>query len=208
VLRLFAAFFDDAADPEVLLDRVGLRERAASTWRRLSGGEQQRLSQALALVGRPKVAFLDEPTAGVDVAGRQVIRSIVRELRDDGVCVVLTTHDLEDAERLADRIVIIDHGRVVAEGTPAELMAGGAGAGELRFGGPPAIDVAALAAVLGVDVVEVTPGEYRVAAPPAPALVAALTAWLAEQDLPLADLRAGRQTLEDVFLRLTAEDRT
>ncbi|MCU1463336.1 MAG: transporter [Acidimicrobiales bacterium] len=204
-ITLFAAFFDDPADPDALLDRVGLRARASSTWRRLSGGEQQRLSLALALVGRPQVAFLDEPTAGVDVAGRQVIRSIVRELRDDGVCVVLTTHELEEAERLADRIVIIDRGRVVAEGTPAELMASGGDAGELLFGGPPGIDVITLAAVLGAGVVEVTPGEYRVGAPPRPALVAALTAWLAEHDLPLADLRAGRQTLEDVFLRLTSD---
>jgi len=208
-VRLFAAFHDDADDPDALLARVGLHDHASATWRRLSGGEQQRLSLALALVGRPEVAFLDEPTAGVDVAGRQVIRSIVRDLRDAGVCVVLTTHELDEAERLADTIVIIDRGRVVAEGTPAALMASGADAGELRFGGPPGIDVIELAAALGgVDVVEATPGEYRVAAPPVPATVAALTAWLAERDLPLADLRAGRQTLEDVFLRLTAEDRS
>ena len=208
-VRLFAAFHDDADDPDALLARVGLRDLASATWRRLSGGEQQRVALALALVGRPEVAFLDEPTAGVDVAGRQVIRSIVRELRDAGVCVVLTTHELDEAERLADTIVIIDRGRVVAEGTPAALMASGADAGELRFGGPPGIDVIELAAALGgVDVVEATPGEYRIAAPPVPATVAALTAWLAERDLPLADLRAGRQTLEDVFLRLTAEDRS
>jgi ABC-2 type transport system ATP-binding protein len=205
-VRLFAAYYDDPVHPDALLDRVGLSARASSTWRRLSGGEQQRLSLALALVGRPKVAFLDEPTAGVDVGGRQVIRSIVRELRDEGVCVVLTTHELEDAERLADRIVIIDHGRVVATGTPAELMASGAAGRELRFGGPPGIDLAALTvAIGGVGVVEVTPGEYQIAAAPTPALIAALTAWLAKHDLPLADLRAGRQTLEDVFLRLTTD---
>jgi ABC-2 type transport system ATP-binding protein len=172
-------------------------------WRRLSGGEQQRLSLALALVGRPSVAFLDEPTAGIDPAGRQVVRAIVRSLRESGVCVLLTTHDLEDAQRLADRVLIVDHGRLVASGTPAELMTASAG-DEIRFGAPTGLDVASLGARVGAVVEEVTPGEYRVAVSAAPATVAALTAWLAEHDLPLADLRAGRQTLEDVFLRLTS----
>ena len=201
-LHLFASFFAEPADPEALLDRVGLRHVARSTWRQLSGGEQQRLSLALALVGRPEVAFLDEPTAGVDPAGRQVIRRLVAELRDQGVAVLLTTHELEEAERSADRVVILDRGSVVAAGTPAELMTSGGGE-EIRFGAPPRLDTAALAAALGVTVTEASPGEYVVVAPGTPATVAALTAWLAEHDLPLADLRAGRHTLEDVFLRLT-----
>jgi ABC-2 type transport system ATP-binding protein len=203
-LRLFAAYYDDHDDPEALLDRVGLRAVARTPWRRLSGGEQQRLSLALALVGRPRVAFLDEPTAGVDPQGRLLIRQVVRDLRDGGVCVVLTTHELEEAEKLADRVVIVDHGVIVAEGTPAELMAGGGGR-EIRFGAPPRLDTAALGARLSAAVVEERPGEYRVEAAATPAAVAALTAWLAERDLPLADLRAGRETLEDVFLRLTGE---
>ncbi|MHB8506797.1 MAG: ABC transporter ATP-binding protein, partial [Acidimicrobiales bacterium] len=143
-VRLFAAYYDDPLEPGALLDRVGLAGVARTPWRRLSGGEQQRLSLALALVGRPAVAFLDEPTAGVDVQGRQVIRAVVRDLRDDGVCVVLTTHELEEAERLADRLVIIDRGRVVAAGTPAELVTAGVGR-SIRFGAPPGIDVVALA---------------------------------------------------------------
>ncbi len=204
-LRLFAAFYADPADPDELLDRVGLRSVAGSTWRQLSGGEQQRLSLALALVGRPEVAFLDEPTAGVDPGGRQVVRRLIAELRDAGVAVLLTTHELEEAERLADRVVIIDHGRVVAAGTPAELMSSGGGE-EIRFGATPRLDTGALAAALGVTVTEASPGEYVVVAPGTPATVAALTAWLAEQNLPLADLRAGRHTLEDVFLRLTTPD--
>jgi ABC-2 type transport system ATP-binding protein len=155
-------------------------------------------------VGRPEVVFLDEPTAGIDPAGRQVVREIIRELRDDGVGVVVTTHDLDDAERLADRVVIIDHGRVVANGSPATLMRAGHG-DEIRFGAPPGIAVADLAARLGAAVAEGQPGEYVVATGATPAAVAALTAWLAERDLPLADLRAGRQSLEDVFLRLTAD---
>jgi ABC-2 type transport system ATP-binding protein len=202
VLRLFAAFYDDPREPAELLERVGLTSSARTPFRHLSGGEQQRLSLALALVGKPEVAFLDEPTAGVDVAGRQDIRRIVRELRDGGTCVVLTTHELEEAERGADRVVILDHGRVVASGTPAELMAAGGG-GEILFAAPPGLDAAGLGTALAASVEEVAPGEYRVHAPATPANVAALTAWLAANDLPLADLRAGRQRLEDVFLRLT-----
>ena len=201
-LHLFAAYYADPADPEELLDRVGLRPVAGSTWRQLSGGEQRRLSLALALVGRPEVAFLDEPTAGVDPAGRQVVRTLVAELRDQGVAVLLTTHELEEAERSADRVVIVDHGRVVASGTAAELMATG-GRDEIRFGAPPRLDTAGLAEVLGAAVAAASPGEYVVQAAPAPATVARLTAWLAEHDLPLADLRAGRHSMEDVFLRLT-----
>src|SRR4051812_5950801 len=179
-LRLFAAYYDSPDDPETLLDRVGLRDIAGTPWRRLSGGEQQRLSLALALVGRPQVAFLDEPTAGVDPGGRLTIRSVIAGLRDAGVCVLLTTHELEEAERLADRIVIIDHGLVVAEGTPAELMQAG-GRGEIRFGAPPGLDVGSLGGVLSAAVVEERPGEYRVDAEASPAAVAALTAWLAER---------------------------
>ena len=200
-LRLFASYYPSPLPAGPLLERVGLTHRTSSTWRQLSGGEQQRLSLALALVGRPEVAFLDEPTSGVDVAGRAEIRSLVRDLRSDGVCVVLTTHELDEAERLADRIVIVDHGKVVASGTPASLMA--TGGEEILFACPPDLDTAGLGRALNAFVDEVAPGEYRVAAPPTPANVAALTAWLAEHDLPLADLRAGRQRLEDVFLRLT-----
>jgi len=203
VLRLHASFYDDPEDPAALLDRVGLTHLRRSTWRQMSGGEQQRLSLALALIGKPEVAFLDEPTAGVDVAGRHLIRQLVRELCTAGVCVMLTTHDLGEAEKVADRVVIIDHGTVVTSGTPAELMTVSGGE-EIRFGAPPALDVAALGKTMMAAVEECTPGEYRIEAPPTPANVAALTAWLAERELPLADLRAGRQRLEDVFLQMTA----
>jgi len=204
VLRLFAAYYDDPADPEELLERVGLTERRRSTWRNLSGGEQQRLSLALALVGRPQVAFLDEPTAGIDPSGRRLIRQVITDLRDDGVTVILTTHDLDEAEKLADHVLIVDHGRLLASGSPSDLMRSGA-RDELRFGAPAGVDTAALATSVGSSVTESVPGEYVVAAAPTPALVAAVTAWLAEHDLPLADLRAGRQSLEDVFLRLTED---
>lgn len=201
-LQLYASFYACPDDPTALLDRVGLTHVRRSTWRQLSGGEQQRLSLALALVGRPRVAFLDEPTASVDVQGRQLIRQLVRELAHEGVCVVLTTHDLDEAERVADRVVIIDRGRLIKSGTPNELMSAG-GSREIRFGAPPGLDTAALGKEMIAAVEEVSPGEYRVAIDPSPANIAALTNWLAEKDLPLADLRAGRQRLEDVFLRMT-----
>jgi ABC-2 type transport system ATP-binding protein len=203
VLRLFAAFYPDPADPGELLRRVGLEDRARTTWRHLSGGERQRLSLALALVGRPSIVFLDEPTAGIDPAGRRLIRRTVADLRDEGVTVVLTTHDLDEAEALADRVVIIDHGRVLADGPPAALRRGGDE--DVLFGAEPGLDTVALAAAVGGPVHEMTPGEYRANVAPTPATVAALTRWLADHDLPLADLRAGRQRLEDVFLRLTDE---
>src|SRR3954447_26203865 len=202
-LELHAAFYADPADPVVLLERVGLSHLRRSTYRQLSGGEQQRLSLALALVGRPKVAFLDEPAAGVDVQGRQLIRTIVRDLAHEGVCVLLTTHDLDEAERVADRVVILDQGRLIISGTPGDLMATG-GSQEIRFGAGPGLDVAALGKELMAAVEEVSPGEYRIDAEPSPGNIATLTNWLAERDLPLADLRAGRQRLEDVFLRMTA----
>ena len=219
-LRHAAALYQHALDPGVLLERVGLAGKARRTWRQLSGGEQRRLALALALVGRPQVAFLDEPGSGVDPQGRLVIREVISGLRDDGVTVLLTTHDLDEAERLADHVVILDDGGVIAQGSPRSLMASDA-VEEVRFAAPPGLDVVALATHLrplagaagpadaGTGavplVVEASPGEYVVAAVGSPALIAALTAWLAERDLSLGDLRAGRQRLEDVFLRLVRD---
>lgn len=205
MLRLYAGFHADPADPATLLDRVGLSDAATQTWRTLSGGQQQRLSLALALIGHPQVAFLDEPTAGVDVTGRRLVRRIVRELADSGVAVLLTTHDLAEAERVADRVVIVDRGQVVAAGALADLAAT-EGARAIRFGAPAGLDVAALGSSLGAEVTEDPPGEYRVAMEPTPRHIAAITTWLADRDLPLTDLRAGRHRLEDIFLSLTGND--
>lgn len=202
-VRLFAAYYDRPRDPDELLEFVGLGHRARVPWRSLSGGEQQRLSLALAIIGRPDVVFLDEPTAGVDVSGRQLIRDLIRSLAAEGVTVLLTTHDLAEVEALADRIVIVDGGRVVADNTPDELLSGD-GADDFTFRAP-SVDVGALGTRLGHDVAEVEPSRYRVAGPPTPTTVAALTTWLAEHNVLLGDLQAGRQQLESVFLKLTSE---
>ena len=122
MLNLVAAYAADPLDPQWLLDTLGLTDAARTTYRRLSGGQQQRLALACALVGRPELVFLDEPTAGMDAHARLLVWELIDALRRDGVTVVLTTHQLKEAEELADRLVIIDHGVTVAAGTPAELM--------------------------------------------------------------------------------------
>ena len=204
-LRLFAAYYDRPRSPAELLEQFGLAEVAGTPWRRLSGGEQQRLSMALALVGRPEVVFLDEPTAGVDPGGRLAIRGQIADLRAAGVCILLTTHELEEAERVADRIVIMSRGRVVASGTASALAAAGPDGARIRFAAPPGLDVEGLGRAMQVPVTEARPGEYVMAAAGDPATVARLTAWLAEHDVAIADLRTGSR-LEEVFLRLTAAD--
>jgi ABC-2 type transport system ATP-binding protein len=205
LVRHAAALYPAPLPPGDLLDRVGLAGLERRTFRQLSGGEQRRLALALALVGRPEVVFLDEPTSGVDPAGRQLVREIVADLRTDGVTVLLSTHDLGEAERVADHIVIIDHGRLVADGSLASLTAADPAEQQLRFHTTADVDVAALAAHLGdVHVTEIAPHRYRVDGPPSPALVAAITGWLAERDIALTDLdTGGRPSLEDVFLGLT-----
>lgn len=207
LMRHAAALYPRALDAPDLIDRVGLGGRQRRTFRQLSGGEQRRLALALALVGRPEVAFLDEPSAGVDPEGRQVIRQIVADLRADGVAVLLSTHDLDEAERIADRVVIVDAGRLVAEGTVADLTAGGDTAPVLRFHAPAGLDMSGLCTYLGgpgvAPVDEVLPGEYVVDANPTPRLIAAVTTWLAERNIAMADLSTDRHSLEDAFLRLT-----
>jgi len=205
--RHAAALYPTPVDPDGLLRRLELTPLARRTFRQLSGGEQRRLALALALMGRPQVVFLDEPTAGVDPAGRQQIRAIVDELRGNGVTVLLSTHDLDEAERMADRVVIVDHGRLLAAGTLEELqVAAGNQDDEVRFRAPTDLDVEALSTHLdGIPVTETRPNEYRVAAAASPQLVARLTAWLADHDVALSDLQTGRHSLEDVFVRLTED---
>ena len=214
VLHLFAAYYDDPDDPDQLIERVGLGPVRRTPWRRLSGGEQQRLSLALALVGKPEVLFLDEPTAGVDPEGRIVVRDIIADQRARGICVVLTTHELDEAERLADQVVIIDGGKKLAEGSPADLASGTAD-GSIRFTTAAGIDTGALCSALvgalgpGTTVMEDRPGAYRLVtatgvAPPT--AIAALTGWLATHDLTVGDLRTGH-SLEEAYLAITGSGR-
>jgi len=199
VLDLFSSYYPEPLATEALLDLVALRAVAATPWRHLSGGEQQRLSLALALIGRPQVAFLDEPTAGVDPEGRLAIRAVVADLRAQGVCVLLTTHELAEAEKMADRIVILSRGQVVLDGAPADLTAA-TGTTGLVFGAPAGLDTASLAAALGAGarVSEDTAGRYRVTGVSGPATTASLATWLAERNAALSDLATGR-TLEEVY---------
>ena len=207
LLRLLASYAAHPLDPDALLDRLGLSAAARTPYKRLSGGQRQRLSLAMALVARPELVFLDEPTAGLDPQARHATWQVVRELRSDGVTVVLTTHYMEEAERLADTVVVVDSGRPVATGSPAELTRGGA-EGQLRFGAEPGLDVRALAAALpaGVAVSEPQPGSYLVAGRVDPPLLAAVTAWCAARGVLAEDLRVQRRSLEEVFLELTGRE--
>lgn len=200
VVGLFCTLHGNKENAGALIDRVGLGERSRSTWRRLSGGERQRLSLALALAAQPDVAFLDEPTSGVDVNGRSVIREIVRDLAGRGCCVVLATHELDEAERVADRAVVFDRGRVLASGSLDELRGTDR---SIRFRlpvGSPAPDLSSLGlAVTRDDDTYIVPGASA-------GTMAALTSLLAAQGAEPIDLRAGQSSLEDVFRRLTNGD--
>lgn len=200
-IRHYCALYDRGVAADELMHTVGLGDRATATWRRLSGGEQQRLSLALALAARPEVAFLDEPTSGVDVHGRDTIRGIVRGLAEAGCAVVLATHELDEAERLADRVIIFDHGLVIADGSLDDLRRGH---DEIRFRTSGDIDLDDLERSTGLAARPTGPGEYTIASASDPQAVARLTTWLGDRGAPLHDLRAGAQRLEDVFRRLTS----
>lgn len=201
MLELTARYSRNPLDPDWLIEILGLEGVAKNTYRRLSGGQQQRLSLALALIGRPELVFLDEPTAGMDAQSRLAVWELIRALKKDGVTIVLTTHLMDEAEALADRVIIIDHGRKVAEGTPAELMDDNRGA-PLTFETDHEVDLAALP----LKVVAQRPLHYALADAPTPATIAALTAALADQGVLLRRLDAAHATLEDVFLELTGRE--
>jgi ABC-2 type transport system ATP-binding protein len=206
-LRLVAKLYAHPVPVDPLLERLGLAAAARTPFKRLSGGQQQRLSLALALVARPELVFLDEPTAGMDPQARRGTWDLIRRLRSDGVCVVLTTHFLDEAEQLADTVVVIDAGRVVAAGSPAELTRAGA-EGQIRFRATPGLRVASLVAALpdGSQVIEPEPGRYLVSGEVSPQLLATLTAWCAAQGVLADNLTVERRSLEDVFLELTGRE--
>jgi ABC-2 type transport system ATP-binding protein len=203
-LRLFAAFYPDPEDPDAILDRLQLLDVARTRFRQLSGGQKQRLGLALAIVGRPKLVFLDEPTAAMDPQARHGTWAIIRELRDRGTTVLLTTHFMDEAEQLADRVAIIDRGTLVALDTPAHLRQ--VVGHELRFTTSPPVTIRDVADALAVQPTAISrenDGAFVVRVEPSPALVGALAAWLAARGVLLTELRTGSRSLEQAFLDLT-----
>jgi ABC-2 type transport system ATP-binding protein len=204
VLALFTAYYPGARKADELLELVGLTEQATTLHRRLSGGEKQRLSLAMALVHSPELVFLDEPTAGMDPVARRTTWEIIERLQADGSTILLTTHFMDEAERLADRVGIVNHGKLVAEGSPTELIHA---RGDVSFVSYPNLPVQELTEQIGIDVREVRTGFYVVTTDaPTPVLVAQVTAWLAGHDAMITELRVGAGGLEEVFLALTEEN--
>jgi ABC-2 type transport system ATP-binding protein len=208
MLRLVASCAANPLDPGWLLDVLGLGSVLRTPYKRLSGGQQQRLSLACALVGRPELIFLDEPTAGMDPQARRLVWELIRALRTDGVSVLLTTHLMEEAEALADHVVIIDKGQVAAEGSPAELTAMAADDQRLTFHARAALPLDLLVKALpeGCSATEVMPGSYQVSGPISPQVVSTVTAWCAQQGVLADGLQVARRSLEDVFLDLTGRE--
>jgi ABC-2 type transport system ATP-binding protein len=206
-LRVMARFYAQPIDPGLLIDRLGLAASVRTPFKRLSGGQQQRLSLAAAVIGRPELVFLDEPTAGLDPQARHATWDLITGLRSSGASVILTTHQMDEAEQLADHVVIVDHGKVVADGTPAELTGT---AGQLRFRAEPDLDTESLLAALpaGSAAKESPAGHYlvQVTGRVDPQLLAAVTAWCADRGVLAQSLRIESRTLEDVFLELTGRE--
>ena len=197
-------------DTDVLAQRLGLDECGRTPYRRLSGGQKQRLGLAMALVGRPELVFVDEPTAGMDPQARRTTWALLEELRVDGVTVVLTTHYLDEAERLADQVHIIDHGTLIASGSPLELTRGGE-VSTIRLvvtkpfppGSPELLRVR-----LGdrTEVSQLDEFSLLVTGPADSTTLAKVSAWCEEHHVLPETLSLGRRTLEDVFLQLTGRE--
>jgi ABC-2 type transport system ATP-binding protein len=207
MLRHTASLHAHPVDVGLLVERLGLGSCGRTPYRRLSGGQQRRLALAMAVVGRPELVFLDEPTAGLDPQARRATWDLVRDLRADGVTTVLTTHHMDEAEELADEVAIIDNGAVITHGTPEELCRGGA-ENSLRFTGRPALDLASLLKALPVDstAAELTPGAYRINGKVDPQLLATVTSWCAQNGVMPDRISVEQHTLEDVFLELTGKE--
>ena len=206
-LRVQASFYARPLDPAAVLSVLGLTSSARTPYKQLSGGQQQRLGLAAAVIGRPELVFLDEPTAGLDPQARHATWELIEGLRAAGTAVILATHYMEEAERLSDQGVIVDHGHVVASGPPAELTGS---AGQLRFRAEPNLDLTGLVAALPADAraKESPAGHYlvEVTGRVDPQLIALVTAWCAEHGVLARDLQIESRTLEDLFLELTGRD--
>ena len=202
LVQQYCALYGNGVDATALIARVGLQAVASTTYRRLSGGEKQRLSLALALAALPKIIFLDEPTSGIDVNGRDLVRSIIRELRDTGCCVIVATHELDEAERIADDVLVFHRGNVVASGTLHELRSGRE---EIRFRSHSLIDVHSLSTTLGFTVEQTRQSEFTIAGTSDSRVIVQLADWAKANNVDIGDIGAGSQRLDDVFRRLTAE---
>ena len=205
-LTLFRSFYEQGPHPSDLILLVQLQEKRDARVGVLSGGQKQRLALACALVGDPDLLFLDEPTTGLDPQARRQLWDLIDEFKRAGRTILLTTHYMEEAERLSDRVAIMDHGEVIARGTPRELIAsiGIEHVVECSTGGPGrSVDLDAVRLLPGVRDVQVANGGLRVQATELHRVVPALLAELTRQGLPLTELRTHSATLEDVFVALT-----
>jgi ABC-2 type transport system ATP-binding protein len=202
-LRLFSSFYNRGRQPEELLKRFGLEEKRNAFYSQLSGGQKQRLALALALVNDPKVLFLDEPTAGLDPQVRREIYDIVEELKHEKKTIVLTTHYIEEAERLCDRVAIIDHGKVIAQGTPRELKQRSANTSrvEVRLAKP--ASNGALKSLDGVVDARELGGAYVLHCQRTAPAIVALVKHLETEGNELVSLEIATPSLEDVFIELT-----
>jgi ABC-2 type transport system ATP-binding protein len=204
-LGLFASFYERPASPAELLATLGLEDKAAARFDKLSGGQKQRLFIALALVGRPEVVFFDELTTGLDPQARRAMWDLVRQVRNSGTTVVLTTHFMEEAERLCDRVLIMDEGRIVALDTPAELVASIGAERRVVFtieADAPFPDLAGVPAVSRVE----RSGERAIVYGAGPRFVSAVVRALEDEGVGFVDLRTEQPTLDDVFLQLTGRE--
>jgi len=211
MLRHVARLHAHPLDLPALSDRLGLGECGRTPYRRLSGGQQQRLGLALAIVGRPEIVFVDEPTAGMDPAARRTTWELLEELRASGVTVVLTTHYMDEAERLADRIHIIDHGRLIASGTPLELTRGGTSTIRLVVTKPfpdNAPDSLRAALGAGMELTQLGSTSLLLTGPADASTLAVVSHWCEENDVLPESLTLGQRTLEDAFLELTGRELT
>ena len=204
ILQLFGRFYERSAPYEELLDTVGLGERAGATVAKLSGGQQQRFAIAATLVNDPEVVFLDEPTTGLDPQARRSLWDFVRAMNRDGRTIVLTTHYMEEAEQLCDRVAIMDDGKIVALDTPANLVASLDVPYEVKLATGEAHGLDELRGLAGVtDARADDDGAYRLSSSDASATVPATIAWAAASGATLTHLEVIPANLEDVFLALT-----
>jgi len=200
VIKHFCALHGKGVDPTALIQLVGLSARSKSTWRRLSGGEQQRLSLALALAAKPEVIFLDEPTSGVDIEGRDVIRDIILGLSQEGTTVLLASHDMAEAEKVATHAVFFKEGKILASGDIESLTSVRR---RLRFSTTPGLITADLAVAVKSPVTMISEGLYEVASEASPQVVGRISQWLTDNGHPLLDILLGTENLEETYRRFT-----